>query len=563
MHGPAETATRVLIVSPRLSDERRQALVTLVGKGEAAFADAHGPLTGLDAFNAVLIDGPLDPQAAESLRSVTDAVRHGCALVSIGATDGYGPWAELLGTTAGPPTPRGEYFAKIADIASPLTDRLTTEFPVMDRLTPLLPADGASVVACVNVGFRDLPAVTHRRLGQGHVVVSGLGNSVEALTNPDLALLLRRALTDACCRPRSEPRTIGMGIVGYGPFGGMGYYHGLAARSVDGLHFVAACDPNIERQKAAEEEFPGIRAYASAEELATDDDVDLVVIATPPVLHADLALQMLRAGKHVACEKPLTLTVADADRLLAAAEDHHRVLTVNQNRRWDPDFGAVRRAVEGGLLGELFNAETFVGGFDHPCRAWHSEVTMSGGAVYDWGAHHVDWIIQLMGSAPASVQTHGHKRVWHDVTNLDQLRLRMLWADGREAEFVQSDIAAVRRPKFYLQGTAGTLVGHYRPVTFERLEVGRGYVAETAHHAEAPAELTLSRYESGYGITDTRLPPVAEQRFAFHRNLADHLLLGEPLAVTARSARQVIAVLEASQRSSDDGGRTITLPDEP
>src|SRR4030095_5784698 len=137
-----------------------------------------------------------------------------------------------------------------------------------------------------------------------------------------------------------------------------------------------------------------------------------------------------------------------------------------------------------------------------------------------------------------------------------------------EAEFLQSDIAAVRRPKFYVQGTAGTLVGTYRTVTLEAIEPGRGYVATQAHHAEAPAELMLARYESGYGISETRLPPAIEQPYAFHRhlprhlgppaalpgNLPDHLHLGEPLAVTPASVRRVIAVLEAAQRSSTRGG---------
>src|SRR5205807_6850752 len=200
--------------------------------------------------------------------------------------------------------------------------------------------------------------------------------------------------------------------------------------------------------------------------------------------------------------------------------------------------------------GEVFSVETFVGGFEHPCRAWHSEVSLSGGAAYDWGSHHIDWIVLLMGSAPDAVSAIGHKRVWHDVTNLDQIRVRLAWADGREAEFMQSDVAAVRRPKFYVQGAAGTLVGHYRPIAFERLDPAVGYVREPAHHAEAPADLVLVRYESGYGLVESRLPPAPAARFPFHRSLADHLHLGEPLAVSPRSARDVVAVMEAATRSA-------------
>src|SRR5438445_28778 len=316
------------------------------------------------------------------------------------------------------------------------------------------------------------------------------------------------------------------------------------------------------RRKAAETDFPGVRTYAAVSELVSDDDVEVALVATPPAHHVALTLTLLRAGKHVACEKPLCLTVAEADQIIATAAASRRMLTVHQNRRWDSDFVALRRAVGAGLLGEIFNVETFVGGYAHPCRTWHSDTAVSGGAGYDWGSHHVDWVLQLLTGTPRVVQAHGHKRVWHDVTNHDQIRVRMTWPDGREAEFLQSDIAAVRRPKFYVQGTAGTLVGSYRTITLEHIEPGRGYVATQAHHAEAPADLVLARYESGYGISETRLPPAVEQPFAFHRNLADHLHLGEPLAITPASVRRVISVLEAAQRSSTRGGAAVAIEDD-
>jgi predicted dehydrogenase len=289
----------------------------------------------------------------------------------------------------------------------------------------------------------------------------------------------------------------------------------------------------------------------------------VAIVALPPVAHAAVAMALLRAGKHVVLEKPLCLAVADADALIAEAAAGGRVLTVHQSRRWDQDFRALRRAVEDGLLGEVFNMETFVGGFEHPCRAWHSEETVSGGTVYDWGSHHIDWILQLFGGGPSSVTAVSHKRVWHDVTNVDQLRVRMRWEDGREAEFLSSDVAAVRRPKFYVQGTEGTLVGHYRPVAFERLDPALGYVRETAHHAEAPVDLVLARYESGSGVSEIRLPLPPVQPFAFHRNLADHLLLGDPLAVAPGSSRDVVAVLEAATQSAAGGGSPVAVSPSP
>ncbi|MDQ1397460.1 MAG: hypothetical protein QOG64_2719, partial [Acidimicrobiaceae bacterium] len=544
-----------------LRPARRQALAALVApSSDLGAITTHDPLPPLDDIDTLIVDGAAGERPASELTAIRQRVEAGASLLSIASgPEPGGFWADLLGSSAGAAAPFGEYFAKPVDRGDPAHQRLPTEFALVDQVRPLEPVgEGVRVVAEVSVAFQDRAVVTERICGRGRVVVTGLGTTDEGLTHPELSRLLRRLLHGSRLGTQSH-RPRGLAVIGYGPYGGMGYYHGLAARSVAGLEFVATCDTSAERRKAAEADFPGVRAYATVDELAGDDDVDAVVVATPPAFHAELALAMLRAGKHVACEKPLCLTVAEADELIATARSNGLTLTVNQNRRWDPDFVAVRRAVDAGLLGQVFNIETFVGGFEHPCRAWHSEVSISGGAAYDWGSHHVDWILQLMEGQPRQVVAHGHKRVWHDVTNLDQLRVRMTWADGREAEFFQSDVAAIRRPKFYIQGTAGTLVGEYRPLTLEHVEVGRGYVAETAHHAEAPASLRLARYESGYGLTDTTLPVAPEQRFAFHRNLADHLILGEPLAVTPESVRRVIAVLEAAHRSAGDGGTVETL----
>ena len=552
---------RILVLSTRVTSHRAAAFRAFGERlGDVHFIGPGELPADLSEQDAIVVDGPQPARPLSALTALRAAVERGAALVAIGSvpTERDGFWADLLGVVAGPEPPAGEYYARVTSAHSHISDRVTREFAVVDGFVPLIPLADGKVIVDVSVALTDLAAVVETSRGAGRVVACGLGNSDEALRTPELGQLLARALRPDlhCCG-----RNIGVGIVGYGPLGGMGYTHSLGVTRTDGLELVAVVDPNLERRKAAEADFPGVRTYASLGELVNDDDVEVAFVATPPAHHAALTLALLRAGKHVACEKPLCLTVAEADQLVAAAAAGRRMLTVHQNRRWDSDFVAVRRAVTTGLLGDVFNVETFVGGFAHPCRTWHSDAAVSGGAGYDWGSHHVDWVLQLLHGMPSVVQAHGHKRVWHDVTNHDQLRIRMTWADGREAEFFQSDIAAVRRPKFYVQGTAGTLVGRYRTVTLEHIEPGRGYVATEAHHAEAPAELLLARYESGYGLSETRLPPAAEQPFAFHRNLADHLHLGEPLAVTAASVRRVIAVLEAAQRSSTSGGAPIVLGD--
>ncbi|HEY2704658.1 MAG TPA: Gfo/Idh/MocA family oxidoreductase [Candidatus Dormibacteraeota bacterium] len=553
--GLAAATTRVVVLGTDVGPEREAVLRALLLPAEVTVSRAGLP-ADLERADAVIIDGAPAELTAAGARRLLDHVARGAALLALAPPPeavAQGPLGELLGLAAtGPALPEAEVFAARA-AESALTRRLDAEFPVVDSFLPLDPRGGARTVLTVSVALRPRPALVETVAGAGRVVVSGLGGTTAALRNPQLATALRRAVLGAA----GVERDLGVGLVGYGPLGGMGHSHGLAVDATPGLVLATVCDSVPARCAAARADFPAVRTVDTVAELAADPSVDIVVIATPPALHAELALAMLRAGKHVVCEKPLCLRVADADLLIETARSHAAVLTVNQNRRWDQDFTALRAAVDAGEVGEVFNVETFVGGFEHPCRAWHSDVSLSGGAVYDWGSHHLDWILQLLPGMPETVATTGHKRVWHDVTNLDQVRVRLGWADGREAQFLQSDIAAVRPPKFYVQGTSGTLAGWYRPLTTERIEAGRGYVSETAHHAEAPVELVLRRYRSGMGTTETRIPPAPERRFAFHRNLADHLQLGEPLAVTAESVRRVIAVLEAAHHSGLAGGAPL------
>lgn len=535
---------RATLLSPH-----RSALEALA-PGAEQVALAAGP-------DLVVLAGDPGAVPVELLADVTAAVERGAVLVVLDPPAGEG-WQAITGVRPGEAVPGGEVYATVAARTSETT-RITGEFPVAGTFRWLEPVADVATLLTSSIRFAHRPALVERRLGSGRVVTCGFGPDAVAHRssgNDELRRVLRRLVASTTA---TTGRDLGVGVVGYGPYGGMGSLHGTAAGHTEGLALVSVVDPADDRRKAAEEEFPGVAAHDSLEALLADDAVDIVVIATPPNTHADLALACLRAGKHVAVEKPLCITTAEADLLLGAAADGDRMLTVHQNRRWDADFRALRRAVDAGLLGEVFNVETFVGGFEHPCRAWHSELTVSGGAIYDWGSHHLDWILLLMEGTPASVTTTRHKRVWHDITNDDQVRVRLAWADGREAEFLQSDIAGVRRPKLYVQGTEGTVAGSYRPVVTETVEHVHGYRRHESHHAEAPVDLTLARYERGYGLTQTTLPPLPAEPWPFHRNIADHLLLGEPLEVDPVDVRRVIGVLEAAQRSGDEGGRTIEL----
>ena len=458
-----------------------------------------------------------------------------------------------LGLEAGDILPIGEWFVR-PDAARPEAARLRRETPVVGEFETLVVTDPsiATVVATTSIHFNDVPSIIECQTSSGRVLVCAIAPERLA-TAPEIGRYLERLAAGGS----APTNTIGVGIVGYGPFGGMGYTHGLAATETDGLAFVGVCDSSDERREAAMVDFPTVQGHVDLASLSKADDVDVVIVATPPLFHAPIALELLRAGKHVVVEKPMCLTVADAEELLAVSAEVGKTITVHQNRRWDGDFLALRRAIDTGLLGDVFNMETFVGSFEHPCRWWHSDETFSGGAVYDWGSHHIDWILRIFGSRPQRVRAISHKRVWRDVTNADQIDVHMRWDDGREARFIQSDVAGIRKPKFYVQGTSGTAAAEYAPVTIDQLVDGRGHVAHEWHHAEVAADLHLSRYEPGYGTVDMVLPHGLIYG-SLLVGLADHLLLGEPVPVPPEESRDVVSVLEAAHASGADGGVELT-----
>jgi predicted dehydrogenase len=354
-----------------------------------------------------------------------------------------------------------------------------------------------------------------------------------------------------------DRKPLGVGLLGYSP--AVGQAHGLGVEATPGLNLVAICDRDPLRLGEAQREFPQARTCKSASALADDVNVEVVVVATPPNSHADLAVQMMAAGKHVVCEKPLALNTGQTTAMAETANQQRVHLGCYQNRRWDADYLAIKQAVDEGLIGDLFYIETFVGGFLHPCGLWHSHEDISGGTAYDWGAHYLDWVVSLTPEPVVSVIGTRHKRVWHDITNADQERIHVRFAGGQEAEFLHSDIAAARKPKWYLLGTEGAIVGTWRDVTTYEIDPIHYFQEHEIPATEMASDLTLySRRPSGQIQIQTLVPP--ERRpYGFYYNLADHLLTGEPIVVPLEQSIRVVAILEAAARSAARGGAVEAL----
>lgn len=413
--------------------------------------------------------------------------------------------------------------------------------------------------ACETILYADWhynhrPVLTHRFAGKGQAACTTL----QAYENPIFQQILYRLMRQLAGYIEQN-RELGVGLLGYSPNVGKG--HGLGVQHTTGLSLKAVSDLNPQRLDQARQDFPHVKIYEASEAFSGDKDVDVVIVATPPNTHAAVCLQMMETGKHVVCEKPLTLTWREANAMVEMAEKQHVHLSCHQNRRWDADFLAIKQAVSEGLIGDLFYLETFVGGFAHPCGYWHSHAAVCGGTCYDWGAHYLDWVVSLIPDPVESVVGTRHKRVWHDVTNADQERIQIRFSGGQEAEFMHSDVAAFRKPKWYLLGTEGAMVGHWQDVSAYEIDPILYFQRHDIPATEMPPDLTLYRRHHTGQILSQKMAMPGRAHYPFHRNLADHLLTGEPLAAPLADSVKVVAMLEAAARSMAKGGTLEVLHD--
>src|SRR5439155_5532091 len=123
--------------------------------------------------------------------------------------------------------------------------------------------------------------------GAGRVFCTTLGHTEQTIRHRTFQRVIHRAIRHVS--GASESASLGVGIVGYGPAGGMGFAHGAAVQSVPGLKLVAVCDRAAQRREQAGNDFDGLRTYSDAQALARDPRVDVAIVATPPSSHAELA----------------------------------------------------------------------------------------------------------------------------------------------------------------------------------------------------------------------------------------------------------------------------------
>lgn len=340
--------------------------------------------------------------------------------------------------------------------------------------------------------------------------------------------------------PYKEASCIKAGVVGYGGAFNMGRQH-LQQMQATGMIPTAVAEVDPDRLRVAGEDFPGIETYSSVKEMLEKSGVNLVVLITPHNTHAPLALQCLEAGRHVVCEKPLAITTAEVDAMMAAAARSGLMLSTYHNRHWD---GRILQAVElirnQKIIGEIVRIECHMNWYGKPRDWWRSSRSISGGILYDWGVHLLEYALQLLDGRMIEVSGYAHEGYWATQskwgsdTNEDEAFAVVRFDDRTWLTLSLSHVDSKgKEGMLEITGTRGT------------------YLMEGA------TSRIFQHTEQGEIITKRANP--ADEGHKYYENVRDHLVHGERLVITPELSRRPIHILDLASQSARLGKAMPTL----
>lgn len=246
-------------------------------------------------------------------------------------------------------------------------------------------------------------------------------------------------------------------VVGYGAsIESRGSFHAKNAVQTPGYEIVGVCDRNDEARRRGLLEFPQAKSYTDFSRALAELRPELVVVCTPNESHCELTVESVRAGAHVAVEKPMTTTVRDADQMIEESRRAGRILTVLHNRRWDSDFLFIKERIQAGALGKVFAIDSTMDQLIRP-SGWRADPARAGGHVYDWGPHLLDQLTDLLGEGPRWVVAYATDLGWD--TGVDTwARLQLGYSDNRLVTVQVASNAWVKRPRWHVCGAKGGII---------------------------------------------------------------------------------------------------------
>lgn len=273
--------------------------------------------------------------------------------------------------------------------------------------------------------------------------------------------------------------------------GRIGQVHAKAISSVASAQLVAIAEPFAEAAKAMQDKYGC--AIQTIDEILVNSDIDAVVICTPTDTHSNLIEQFCRAGKAVFCEKPVDLDVARANECMKVVKETNGKLMVGFNRRFDPDFMALKKAVDEGAIG---NVEMITITSRDPGAPPAEYIKRSGGIFRDMTIHDFDIARWLLGEEVETVFASASVLVDPDIGKLgdyDSVNVILKTASGKQAVITNSRRAVYGYDqRIEVHGSKGA-------VTANNTSQNNVTIATASGYTNAPLlDFFMSRYTAAY-----------------------------------------------------------------
>ncbi|MBP1993655.1 Gfo/Idh/MocA family protein [Paenibacillus eucommiae] len=353
----------------------------------------------------------------------------------------------------------------------------------------------------------------------------------------------------------SDTRPLKVGIIGQGR-SGRDIHAAHLVNMTEHYQIAAIADGIKERRELAIQDY-GCRAYSTYQEMVEQEELDLVVNASPSDLHFPISLDLLKRGINVLCEKPLAKTPAEVDQLIQASEASGKVLAIFQQSRYQPAFMQIRKVIESGVLGRIVQIDFTNNGF---ARRWDWQTLQSnnGGNLLNTGPHPVDQALQLFGTdvVPQITCIMDRANTFGDAEDYVKLILR---GEGRPTIDLEiSSCSTFPRAQFTVQGTNGGLSGNTESLQWKYFKPEEApeqklikeplmdkagiptYCSETLTWHEDRWELSLEDNKSMFRTMTGQLYQM------LHRSLTT----GAPLEITPQQIRQQMVVMEECRRQN-------------
>ena len=345
-----------------------------------------------------------------------------------------------------------------------------------------------------------------------------------------------------------------LAVIGYG---GIGSAHTgfIAGGGVAGMTLAAVCDINENRLDVVRERFPGVRCVTDFHDLL-DGSIDAVLIAVPHPMHCKIAAECLRAGVHVLVEKPIDITVTEAKKAVAAAEESGSIFAVMLNQRTAPIFQRAREIVQSGTLGNLKRTVWIITNWYrtqhyYDSGSWRATWKGEGGGVLlNQAPHNLD-LWQWVCGMPASVAAYCDVARYHRIEVEDDATLITRYANGATGLFVTSTGEYPGTNRLEISGELGKLVLEEGVLKWWKLQESENDVRWHSDNSmpQIPYEYTEERFEDD-----------GPQHRGIIQNFANAILHGEKLISPGIDGLNELTLSNAAYLSQWTGNSPVALP---